>query len=129
MKLIKLYETKNAGGIGAVVGEVELDRVIDIDPIDLFEETPEIVLHALKRAGLTQNQFIKYSDWDICKAIYVKNPKRYEKPEKLPEGIRAPQNFCYGPNCIYLSIHKKWADKILSGKKDIEIRKKFAANI
>jgi len=125
MKLIKLYETKSCDGCGKVVGEVWLEGLDYICPLDLFDSGALKALVMLNKACLSQNQFLDYANGRKCKALYLTQPHRYLAPQDLPAGMHAPQNFCYGDDCIYLAIHKIWADKILSGEKQIEIRKSF----
>lgn len=121
--IIKLYETKNSGGCGKIVGEVfcggEIER---INPLDLFGENTEYFQRLLKNGCLTRHEFIKYSNGKNCSGLILQRPVRYSTPEELPDGIKAPQSWRYYEDYIIMSFHKIYSDSILNGTKTIEFR-------
>ncbi len=78
--------------VGKVVGEFEIDGVVDLEPASLWAETEA-------GAGITREFFDEYfRGRERGFAIRVKNPKRYDQPRDLKEhtGLStAPQSFCY----------------------------------
>lgn len=121
--IVKLYETKNSGGCGKIVGEIDVDGYNLLKPLDLFEKNPrEYMLYELEQACISQNQFLRYANGKSCKGWQIMDHIKYEDPVDLPDGIKAPQSYLWHNGYLILAIHKAHSDKIFEGKKTIEIR-------
>jgi predicted transcriptional regulator len=85
-------------GIGKIIGEFEVARVLTDTPDDLWAETFEF-------AGITRKHFYRYfNGLEHANAIEVFRPKRYATPIDpcalaAARGLtwRPPQSFCYLP--------------------------------
>ncbi|MEJ6979443.1 ASCH domain-containing protein [Pedobacter sp. P351] len=74
-----------------VIGEFEIDRILNDSVHDLWETTKEF-------SGITKDFFYKYfSDKEFGFAIKIKNTRRYEEPICLKDEFRVspPQSFMY----------------------------------
>ena len=121
--IIKLYETKNSGGCGKIVGEVFWNGQKEkINTLDLFGENTEYFQRLLKHGCLTRPEFIKYSNGKDCSGLFLQRPVRYSTPEDLPDGVKAPQSWRYYNDYIIMSFSKDHSDSILNGTKIIEFR-------
>ncbi len=85
-------------GVGKIIGEFEVARVLTDTPDDLWTETSEF-------AGITRSHFDRYfTGLEVANAFEVFAPKRYAKPVDIraiatSRGIdfRPPQSFAYWP--------------------------------
>ena len=89
VKSVVIYATMP---VGKVVGEFDIDHIIQDNPKSLWELTKEF-------SGISKSFFDAYfSGRDKAFAIKIKNPNKYAKPlalnKLLTNGI-APQSFCY----------------------------------
>jgi len=87
---VVIYATKP---YGKVVGEFEIDNIIEDAPNNLWKQTKEF-------SGITKNFFNEYfKGKDTGFAIKIKDFIKYEVPVDLNEFDRnikvAPQSFCY----------------------------------
>ena len=74
-----------------VIGEFEIERIINAEVQDLWNETKE-------DSGITEAYFMKYFiGKEAGFAIKIKEVKRYEKPLCIKEDFQAtpPQSFIY----------------------------------
>lgn len=74
-----------------VIGEFEIERIINAEVQDLWNETKE-------DSGITEAYFMKYFiGKEVGFAIKIKEVKRYEKPLCIKEDFQAtpPQSFIY----------------------------------
>lgn len=89
VKTVVIYATKP---LGKVIGEFDIDRIIQDKPDALWKKTE-------KFSGISQAFFEQYFNGrNKAFAIKVKNPSTYSQPlelaEVIPSGV-APQSFCY----------------------------------
>lgn len=102
--LCYVYETKNKGGCGKVIGEMRIFGTRAIDTSD-FLEVPLINSGCVHPVALK-----KYANNGIVYANFIKDAKRYDEPKELSEftgfrktkfGMepvkmeRPPQSWCY----------------------------------
>ena len=121
MKVL-LIVTKGTGGSGNIVGEFRTNKIFKIHPLNLFDTNKVYAKNILKQACLTKYEFLEYANDKECSAWNIINPIKYEREFISPK--RTPQSWQYlDENTILMSIYKKWADKIFSGEKTLEIRK------
>lgn len=95
-----VYETKNGGGIGKVIGECSIWRVKRYENVSFI---PEEYIDA----GCVPYDFlVKYSKGKPLYAHFIVSAKRYDKPKELNRFIlantqhfclvkRPPQSWCY----------------------------------
>lgn len=86
---VVIYATKP---LGKVIGEFDIESVIQDEPQSLWEQTKEF-------SGITKLFFDEYFDGrEKAFAIKIKSTSTYDEPKNLkdflPNGI-APQSFCY----------------------------------
>ncbi len=86
---VVIYATKP---VGKVVGEFEIDDILQDNPTSLWKATKEY-------SGITHKFFSEYfRGRDKAFAIKVKNPSKYQEPLELSSLIAhgiPPQSFCY----------------------------------
>lgn len=138
---------------GFIVAECEIDKVEEIDGLDI------LMLEDLRaftyKTCLTSKQLRDYSKGNDLYYLHLSNVKVFDKPKKLAYHtldnsaefytkkwdkkfktwrigslIKAPQNMCniYDRFCnhyILISIRPEWLCKILNGEKTIEVRKQI----
>lgn len=90
IKTVVVYVTKP---VGKVIGEFEIDSVIEGNPNSIWQQTKLY-------AGINENAYIDYfSEREIGFAIVIKKTKIYKKPLELielnPKIKYAPQSFMY----------------------------------
>lgn len=89
VKTVVIYATLP---IGKVVGEFEVESVMEDDPNQVWSSTSEF-------AGISQGLFQEYFQGrKKAYAIKVSNPQRYLQPLELSHVVSngvAPQSFCY----------------------------------
>ena len=118
-----IYETKNGGGYGKIVGEIFVNKFVEISPLNLFNRKKDITEEYLKKACLTDHNFLEYANGKTCYGWIISSSFKYNVPIEL---YNPPQSWQYDNNySIILSVHKKWIKKILIGEKTIEIRKSY----
>lgn len=95
-----VYETKNGGGIGKVIGECTIWRVKRHENVSLIQEG-----HI--DSGCVPYEFLEqYAKGKPLYAHFIVNAKRYDKPKELNRFIlantqhfcrvrRPPQSWCY----------------------------------
>lgn len=103
-----VYETKNKGGCGKVIGEMEIVKNIEVD-IASFE-TYNLFVDELISSGCVSEDFLfNYAhkhDTFILYANIIDKAKRYDKPKEISEFWsvsgnkmgqiqRPPQSWCY----------------------------------
>jgi len=120
--IFKLLETKSSGGCGMIVGEFETRWVEMITPENC--KRFRYIRKILRKSCLSREELLNYANGKTVYGLYVGEYERYKKP--TPYNKRAPMSWCYeNDDTVILSIHKKWADKILSGEKTMELRKSY----
>ena len=119
-----IYETKNGGGYGKIVGEIFVNKFVEISPLNLFNRKKDITEEYLKKACLTKGNFLEYADGKTCYGWGISNVTRYQKPIDCDN---PPQSWKYydKSNNVIISISPKWVEKIFNGKKIIEVRKSY----
>ena len=90
INIVVVYVTKP---VGKVIGEFEIDDVLEGNPNSIWEQTKLY-------AGIDENAYIDYfSEREIGFAIAIKNTKVYKKPLELielnPNIKYPPQSFMY----------------------------------
>lgn len=90
IKTVVVYVTKP---IGKVIGEFEIDDILEGNPSAIWEQTK---LHS----GIDEDAYIEYfSEREIGFAIVIKKTKVYKKPLELmelnPQIKYPPQSFMY----------------------------------
>lgn len=89
VKTVVIYATMP---IGKIVGEFDIDEIIEKNPYDLWEETKEF-------SGINEDFYYQYfMGRDKGYAIGISELKEYEKPicpYSLYENFTAPQSFKY----------------------------------
>lgn len=90
VNVVVVYATKP---VGKVVGEFEIDKIIEDKPIKLWEQTK-------KYAGIKKKDYMNYfSKREKGFAIAIKNTNQYDKPVELSDigdNIKVPpQSFRY----------------------------------
>ena len=98
-----VYETKNKGGCGMVIGEMEITKNISfcVFHLDILPEAKEFI----KRGCIPLEYLIEYAkNKAFLYANVIENAKRYDKPKKLSEF----HHFCTYPNntCEDCAIQK-----------------------
>lgn len=75
--------------VSKIIGEFRPIDILKGKPMDIWKQTKEF-------SGVNE-QFFKqyYKGRDIAYAIVIKNLHMYEKGVDLPNGMHAPQSFCY----------------------------------
>lgn len=75
--------------ISKVIGEFQPVDVVFGVPADVWKETKEF-------SGITKKYFDEYyKGRKTAYAIVIQNFLKYERQVSLPEGIHAPQSYCY----------------------------------
>ncbi len=74
-----VYETKNKGGCGKVIGEIWIE---DNDRLDIEKELKK---WHIKRGCVPLEDLKKYATKDFIYANYIGEVKRYDKPKELRE--------------------------------------------
>lgn len=75
--------------VSKIVGEFQPADVVSGVPGDVWIETQE-------HSGITRKYFDEYfKDRKTAYAIAIKNFVKFERPLDLPEGVKAPQSYCY----------------------------------
>ncbi len=89
VKTVVVYATKP---VGKVVGEFDIEQVLQDRPSSIWEETKEF-------SGITKRFFTDYfRGREKAFAIKVKNPLKYLEPLDLTSVVThgvPPQSFCY----------------------------------
>ena len=119
-----VYETINSGGCGMITGMFEIKAIHEIS--DYFS------CLLLGDPCISEKEYLKYKGDKNIYGLVIENPVKYEPIELSMTGIYyAPQSWRYigSEGDILLSIHKKYAELIYSGKKTIEIRKTYPKEI
>ena len=120
--IVKLLETKSAGGCGKIVGQFNAYWVKTISPESCLKF--KYLRNILNMSCLSRDEFMEYANDKTCYGWFINDVERYREP--MPYDKRAPQSWCYEDDfTVILSIHKRWSDKILSGEKTMEIRKSY----
>jgi len=87
-KVEKVYIYSSAP-VSRIIGEFEPVDILSGEPDKVWQETR-------KFSGITKRFFDEYFEGrTTAYAIVIQNFKLYEKPLPLPEGVKAPQSFCY----------------------------------
>ena len=75
--------------VSKVVGEFQ--------PVDVLIDTPDKIWAKTRDyAGITEKFYKEYfAGKQTAYAIVIQNFVKYDKPFPLPEGVKAPQSFCY----------------------------------
>lgn len=94
-----VYETKNGGGVGKVIGECSVWRIRRYEKVSLIPE-------GYIDLGCVPKEFLEaYSKGRPLYAHFIVSPKRYEKPKELSE-------FVVEGDCDCLNCKKcAWFDK------------------
>ena len=74
-----------------VIGEFEIEKIINDDLHSLWEQTQDF-------SGISADYFYQYfADKEEGYAIQIKNPKKYKRPKSLKEdfNLTPPQSFAY----------------------------------
>lgn len=87
-KVEKVYIYASAP-VSKIIGEFQ--------PVDVIHGNPEEVWKKTKQySGITEKFFKEYyRGRSVAYAIEIKNIRIYESPKNLPEGVHAPQSYCY----------------------------------
>ena len=121
---------------GKIVASFDLNKIDTLKKIKYaneyykpdrnYPETPYTII--LDLVGLSNTELFEYGKGKDLYAWHIDNLEVIE-PLKLEDfGLKkAPQSFQYayykGEKVIILSIKSKWVEKIISGRKTIEVRK------
>lgn len=90
-KEVKKVVVYASAPISRVIGEFDIETVIQKDIEELWEETKEF-------SGISEDYYLSYFDGkEEGFAIKVKEPKKYKKDFCIQEkfGVRPPQSFLY----------------------------------
>jgi len=118
-----IYETKNGGGYGKIVGEMVIQRIYVMNPLELFDENKAYMERCLKLACLTDHNFLEYANGKTCYGWGISSVTRYKEPEECDN---PPQSWKYDrDDNVIISISPKWVEKIFNGEKIIEVRKSY----
>lgn len=110
-----------------------------VDKFECKEKYSELLDDILNKSCLKPDEFYQYGGNNTLYAWHIDDLKIFDKPESLMcmwfggkdnrLVSEAPQSWRYVNNgkekCILISIKSKWVEKILNGKKTIEIRKNY----
>lgn len=116
-----MYETKNKGGCGKIVGSFEVRFAIEVSRDPNIEEWARRGCLSLEelRAYIRKGGGKCYAWIIIPKTLNIFSPL-HERPDAVPISWGYYKKM---PDCVLLSVHKKYADLILQGKKTVEFRK------
>ena len=88
---IKTIVVYASSPVQKVIGEFEIDDILQSNPRNIWELTKE-------QSGISSEYFFSYfSGRNIAYAIKVKNVRRYDKPLSLKENfnVHPPQSYLY----------------------------------
>ena len=86
------YETKNKGGVGRIVGSVEVVDTIKFDPKTQYVSHPELIADGC----VPIDKLLEYADGEIIYANVLSRVRPFKKPRALgeckyacPDGVRS----------------------------------------
>ena len=93
LKILELGDIYVTKPVGKVLGEFEIEEILEDSPMAIWEKTK-------KYSGITKKDYIEYFEGnEIGFAISIKNTTIYQKPLELkelsPTIKSAPQSFMY----------------------------------
>lgn len=87
-KVEKVYVYASAP-VSRIIGEFQPVDVLAGSPDDIWKKTKEF-------SGISEKFYKEYFEGrTVAYAIVIQNFRLYDSPMPLPEGVKAPQSYCY----------------------------------